>query len=454
MRTQNREHYCPSCGTIIHGNEKYCPECGRVQRNSSHRGKYLNSSKKHGKEGAIILILGILVLVLGISTLVFFFKAQEPADISLQETADVSDPIITETTVGTTEEPTEQSQATTEEATESPTEFTEYIPETTPTQVATEATNPEEMTGTVLRSAGELNVRSGAGTNYSVIGRLYGGDSITVYEQENVNGIPWYSIGWGWVSGEYIVFGTDNSMPPDVNVLATSDKQLEYVGEWVNEDSTYVMTISVSGKSASIHVIYYFSSTGRISWQMTGEFDEHNAIRYWNGIRTDNNNGVETVKYTNGEGAINLYQSQLEWHEFMEQPCGVFKTFTRAGAHTPNPPYLNNDNTSQNQPEQNNGIPQQNGGSDNTTGSTGKYYHFDSGDFEKAIIREIKVEVGYRAGDELSYVNSSASLRNSVDNIYWCTGSGRYCGQSFFVTADVENVNGRLVVNEIDVKFV
>lgn len=454
MRTQNREHHCPSCGARIHGNEKYCPECGAMQRKSSQRGKYLNTSKKHGREGIVILILGALVLVLGISTLVFFFKAQEPAAISQQETVAASDPIIPETTVGTTEELTEQPQATTEEATESPTEFTEYIPETTPTQVVTEATKPEEMTGTVLRSAGELNVRSGAGTNYSVIGRLYGGDSVTVYEQENVNGIPWYNIGWGWVSGEYIVFGTDNSIQPNVNTQAASDKRLEYTGEWVSENSTYVMTISVNGKSASIHVIYYFSSTGRISWQMTGEFDEHNAIRYWNGIRTDNNNGVEAVKYTNGEGAINLYQSQLEWHEFMEQPRGVFKTFTRAGAHTPNPPYLNNDNTSQNQPEQNDSIPQQNNGSDNNTGSSGKYYHFDSEDFEKAIIQVIKVEVGYSAGDELSYVNTKASKKNSVDNIYWCTGSGRYCGQNFFVTADVENVNGRLVVNEIDVKFV
>lgn len=351
MRTQNREHYCPSCGTIIHGNEKYCPECGRVQRNSSHRGKYLNSSNKHGKEGAIILILGILVLVLGISTLVFFFKAQEPADISLQETAAISDPVLMETTVETTEAP----QTTTEETIESPTELTEYIQETMPTQVVTEATKPEEMMGTVLRSAGELNVRSGAGTNYSSIGRLNGGDTVTIYEQIDVNGTRWGNIGYGWVSMDYIVFGVDNSTDPEYD-NTRGDKLSEFNGEWISVDGYWYMRITPSGSGVDIYAEYPYNTSEKSVWTMHGEYDEYTVIRYWDGICKDYNNGYETVKYTNGEGAVNFCESGIEWHDFNK---GGYMTLVRIGAHTRPPEYSNNgDNSNQNNYNQQNNVTQ------------------------------------------------------------------------------------------------
>ena len=52
-----------------------------------------------------------------------------------------------------------------------------------------------------------LNVRSGAGTNYSVVGSLYNGNSVTVYE--TVNG--WSRIGENrWVSDQYLVTNSSN----------------------------------------------------------------------------------------------------------------------------------------------------------------------------------------------------------------------------------------------------
>lgn len=444
MRTQNREHYCPSCGTIIHGNEKYCPECGRVQRNSSHRGKYLNSSKKHGKEGAIILILGILVLVLGISTLVFFFKAQEPADISLQETADVSDPIITETTVGTTEKPTEQSQATTEEATESPTEFTEYILETTPTQVATEATNPEEMTGTVLRSAGELNVRSGAGTNYSSIGRLYGGDTVTIYEQKDVNGTRWGNIGYGWVSMDYIAFGVDNSTDPEYD-NTRGDKLSEFNGEWISTDGYWYMRITPSGSGVDIYAEYPYNTSEKSVWTMHGEYDEYTVIRYWNGICKDYNNGNETVKYTNGEGAVNFCEAGIEWHDFIK---GGYTTLERIGTHVIQPGNPNNGGSNNNQDAGQSNIPQspplyKNSTIENATDQN-EYYNYDNTEqvfyrkYSEEILRAIRRYVYDRAGVP---VEEDRVFNVTITYLWWSSNRlevqahGALDGRRFLFTA-------------------
>ena len=404
MRTQNREHHCPSCRARIHGNEKYCPECGAMQSKSSQRGKYLNTSKKHGREGAVILILGVLVLVLGISTLVFFFKAQALADISLQETADVFDPIITETTVGTTEEPTEQPQATTEEATESPTEFTEYIPETTPTQVATEATKPEEMTGTVLRSAGELNVRSGAGTSYGSIGRLYGGDTVTIYEQKDVNGTRWGNIGYGWVSMDYIVFGVDNSTNPEY-VNTHGDKLSEFNGEWISVDGYWYMRITPSGSGVDIYAEYPYNTSEKSVWTMHGEYDEYTVIRYWNGICKDYNNGYETVKYTNGEGAVNFCEAGIEWHDFIK---GGYTTLERIGTHVIQPGNPNNGGSNNNQDDDQSNIPQspplyKNSTIENATAQN-EYYNYDNTEqvfyrkYSEDILRAIRRYVYDRAG--------------------------------------------------------
>ena len=66
----------------------------------------------------------------------------------------------------------------------------------------TATTSGGGRTGTVTASA--LNVRSGSGTNYGVIGSLYRGDTATVVDESN----GWYKInygsGTGWVCGSYL----------------------------------------------------------------------------------------------------------------------------------------------------------------------------------------------------------------------------------------------------------
>jgi len=75
-----------------------------------------------------------------------------------------------------------------------------------------EETKPEQdssgdasaVTGKVVVSSGRLNIRSGAGTNYSVVGWLSAGETVAITEQKTVNGTPWGKIAKGWVCMNYI----------------------------------------------------------------------------------------------------------------------------------------------------------------------------------------------------------------------------------------------------------
>lgn len=62
-------------------------------------------------------------------------------------------------------------------------------------------------TGTVI-SKTSLNVRSGAGTGNSLVGRLAPGTKVDILEQTKVNGTWWGRTSQGWVCMDYINMGT------------------------------------------------------------------------------------------------------------------------------------------------------------------------------------------------------------------------------------------------------
>ena len=54
-----------------------------------------------------------------------------------------------------------------------------------------------------------LCVRSGAGTNYTMVGRLYSGDGVKIYEQKTTGGMTWGRIGDDkWVCLNYVVISS------------------------------------------------------------------------------------------------------------------------------------------------------------------------------------------------------------------------------------------------------
>lgn len=65
--------------------------------------------------------------------------------------------------------------------------------------------------GTVVCTTG-VNVRSGAGTNYPVVGSAYNGQRVSIYETVSVNGSFWGRIGEGrWISLNYVKLDSTNT---------------------------------------------------------------------------------------------------------------------------------------------------------------------------------------------------------------------------------------------------
>ena len=59
-----------------------------------------------------------------------------------------------------------------------------------------------------VKANGGLNVRSGAGTGYKIVGGLANGSKVTVYEESN----GWSRIGSGqWVSSQYLTSSNQSS---------------------------------------------------------------------------------------------------------------------------------------------------------------------------------------------------------------------------------------------------
>ena len=55
-------------------------------------------------------------------------------------------------------------------------------------------------------TASALNIRSGAGTGYSVVGKLYKGETVEILEKKTVDGTTWGKYSKGWVSLDYVQF--------------------------------------------------------------------------------------------------------------------------------------------------------------------------------------------------------------------------------------------------------
>lgn len=61
-----------------------------------------------------------------------------------------------------------------------------------------------ERTGTIVNADPFLNVRSGAGTSYTVKGYYYNGDKITITEIKKVGDVEWGKTEKGWLSMAYV----------------------------------------------------------------------------------------------------------------------------------------------------------------------------------------------------------------------------------------------------------
>lgn len=78
---------------------------------------------------------------------------------------------------------------------------------------SSDSTDKVIATGVVKTSSGALNVRSGAGTNYTRVGSLASGTKINIYEEKTVGSTKWGRTDKGWVSMDYVkVDGSDSGL--------------------------------------------------------------------------------------------------------------------------------------------------------------------------------------------------------------------------------------------------
>ncbi|MBZ4666337.1 SH3 domain-containing protein [Mahella sp.] len=147
-----------------------------------------------------------------------------------------------------------------------------------PTPSPAPAPTPTAQTGTVKVSS-TLNVRSGAGTQYKVVGSLKNGTKVEVLGKSG----SWYQIKYGsitgYVSGQYLVVSSTSPTPPPtpsrgstqtgtvkvsttLNVRSGAGTQYKVVGSLKNGTK-----VEVLGKSGSWYQIKYGSITGYVSGQ-------------------------------------------------------------------------------------------------------------------------------------------------------------------------------------------
>ena len=68
-------------------------------------------------------------------------------------------------------------------------------------------------TGTIKTSSGNLNVRSGPGSSYSIVTTLPSGTRVDIYEVTVVSGTQWGRIDQGWISMDYVVLDVTLETP-------------------------------------------------------------------------------------------------------------------------------------------------------------------------------------------------------------------------------------------------
>lgn len=305
-----------------------------------NRGRFQKQTKSKKKLHIILsLIIGINMLL---AAAFFLFEAGRKVGENSQPASMEDFPSLQNIVVDTVvEEPVEPESTVAVELTEPKTVAaitnpTEAITETTSTAPTIETTALPEKIGTVLRSAGELNIRSGPGTNYGIAGRLNGGDSVTIYEERVQDNVRWGNIGYGWICMDYIVFGEDNSTLPNERIQVFD--VLEYVGEWIDNSKTYTMTIRQEGNIYRVSAANYNGSNVTATWEMSGAVDNNLVICYYDSTCTDKNvNGYDIVRYINKEGHIyyNSKYNQLAWWPLKSDTDPI--VFTRIGAHTTMP---------------------------------------------------------------------------------------------------------------------
>lgn len=137
-----------------------------------------------------------------------------------------------------------------------------------------------------------LNVRSGPGTSYNVVGRKYNGDKVTVYKESS----NWSNIGTNeWVSSDYL---TDSNLQPISNTVGQYKKLKSTTTLYSNSNLTGTRYTYL--KNTKVKILQNVSSTvDRIYVPATGRYAYVNNSAY----------GTTTISGVNLTGQYKRFKS-------------------------------------------------------------------------------------------------------------------------------------------------
>lgn len=114
----------------------------------------------------------------------------------------------------------------------------------------------DSKTGTVTCSV--LNVRSGAGITYGIVGYYYKGNSVTVTETKTVGATTWGKTAKGWVSMDYVTLSSGSSTTPDPgNSSGGSTGSASSIGTVISND-----VLRIRGGAGTSYSIVGFLNPG------------------------------------------------------------------------------------------------------------------------------------------------------------------------------------------------
>lgn len=93
------------------------------------------------------------------------------------------------------------------------------------TVTGNEPAQPETYTGTIKANS-RLRIRSGAGTNYSIVGYVSNGTKVTILERKTVDGDEWGRISQGWISMDHVVLDAVEKPSQETQLKGTIDADI------------------------------------------------------------------------------------------------------------------------------------------------------------------------------------------------------------------------------------
>ena len=174
------------------------------------------------------------------------------------------------------------------------------------------------MTVRVKPSAGELKIRSGPDSTYSEVGRLYGGDIITVTELQQNGSTQWGRIPQGWISMDYV--DTQFSTSED------SSRAERFVGKWGDQNSKRCfLTITPADHGYyEIEISWGSSAFSTSMWRAAGQYDatadciRYSGCKHWDSESDGNGNFTENIYYLDGQGMLYFAGENLIWQDYQE----------------------------------------------------------------------------------------------------------------------------------------